>query len=77
MINLINSFLKVKIHVIINNQIIIISCQEGIKWKTFFVMRYSEIGLKRHNREWFEKKLIDNILKIVRPAAVNKHMKGL
>jgi thiamine biosynthesis protein ThiI len=37
-----------------------------------FVIRYSEIGLKGHNREWFEKKLIDNILKIVRPAAVNK-----
>ncbi|MGQ9856342.1 MAG: tRNA uracil 4-sulfurtransferase ThiI [Fervidobacterium sp.] len=37
-----------------------------------FVIRYSEIGLKGQNREWFEKKLIDNILKIVRPAAVNK-----
>ncbi|KAF2961709.1 tRNA uracil 4-sulfurtransferase ThiI [Fervidobacterium sp. 2310opik-2] len=37
-----------------------------------FVVRYSEIGLKGKNREFFEKKLIDNILKIVRPAAVNK-----
>ena len=37
-----------------------------------FVIRYSEIGLKGNNRKWFEKKLIDNILKIVRPAAVNK-----
>ncbi|MFN4201153.1 tRNA 4-thiouridine(8) synthase ThiI [Fervidobacterium riparium] len=37
-----------------------------------FVIRYSEIGLKGQNRGWFEKKLIDNILKIVRPAAVNK-----
>ncbi|ABS60616.1 tRNA uracil 4-sulfurtransferase ThiI [Fervidobacterium nodosum] len=37
-----------------------------------FVIRYSEIGLKGKNREFFEKKLIDNILKIVRPAAVNK-----
>ncbi|WP_448377047.1 tRNA uracil 4-sulfurtransferase ThiI [Fervidobacterium sp.] len=37
-----------------------------------FVVRYSEIGLKGKNREWFEKKLIDNILRIVRPAAVNK-----
>jgi len=36
------------------------------------VVRYSEIGLKGKNREFFEKKLIDNILKIVRPAAVNK-----
>ncbi|MCX7654110.1 MAG: tRNA 4-thiouridine(8) synthase ThiI [Fervidobacterium sp.] len=37
-----------------------------------FVVRYSEIGLKGKNREFFEKKLIDNIIKIVRPAAVNK-----
>ncbi len=37
-----------------------------------FIVRYSEIGLKGKNREFFEKKLIDNILKIVRPAAVNK-----
>lgn len=36
------------------------------------MVRYSEIGLKGKNREFFEKKLIDNILKIVRPAAVNK-----
>ncbi|MGC8820179.1 MAG: tRNA uracil 4-sulfurtransferase ThiI [Fervidobacterium sp.] len=37
-----------------------------------FVIRYAEIGLKGKNREFFEKKLIDNILKIVRPSAVNK-----
>ncbi|MFN3327367.1 MAG: tRNA 4-thiouridine(8) synthase ThiI, partial [Fervidobacterium pennivorans] len=40
--------------------------------ETVVVVRYSEIGLKGKNREWFEKKLIDNILKIVKPAAVNK-----
>ncbi|MEN3043426.1 MAG: tRNA uracil 4-sulfurtransferase ThiI [Fervidobacterium sp.] len=37
-----------------------------------FVVRYSEISLKGKNREFFEKKLIDNIIKIVQPAAVNK-----
>lgn len=37
-----------------------------------FVVRYSEIGLKGKNRDFFEKRLIDNIIKIVRPAAVNK-----
>ena len=40
--------------------------------ETVVVVRYSEIGLKGKNREWFEKKLIDNILKLVKPAAVNK-----
>jgi len=37
-----------------------------------FVVRYSEIGLKGKNREFFEKRLIDNIITIVKPAAVNK-----
>ncbi|MFN3692260.1 MAG: tRNA sulfurtransferase, partial [Fervidobacterium sp.] len=37
-----------------------------------FVIRYGEIGLKGKNRDFFEKKLIENIIKIVRPAAVNK-----
>uniref|UniRef100_A0A7C4RXA6 Probable tRNA sulfurtransferase n=1 Tax=Fervidobacterium thailandense TaxID=1008305 RepID=A0A7C4RXA6_9BACT len=37
-----------------------------------FILRYAEIGLKGKNREFFEKKLIDNVLSIVRPAAVNK-----
>ncbi|ABR30007.1 thiamine biosynthesis protein ThiI [Thermosipho melanesiensis] len=36
------------------------------------VVRYSEIGLKGKNRGYFEKKLIDNIRKIVKPPEVNK-----
>lgn len=49
-----------------------LSIHGGSEMESVFVVRYGEIGLKGRNRDFFEKKLIENIIKIVRPAAVNK-----
>jgi len=44
----------------------------GMNLERVVLIRYAEIGLKGRNRGYFERKLMENIRKIVKPPEVNK-----